>query len=122
VGKWQPIATAPKDGRAILIFDPERPESEEWRGHKFDDHRFSVGYWRTWAPHGGWGNRNNATVEPTHWMPLPEPPSISDQGDGAWERETALMEDTGRCSHGVATEDVCAPCASPALPSEDERC
>lgn len=95
--QWQPIETAPRDGTAILIFDPKAG----WAGNPrdsymprdalganelsyygddprllwYDDHRFAIGYWRPW-PGGGWGNRNSSKVTPTHWMPLPEGPSL----------------------------------------------
>jgi len=70
---WQPIATAPKDGTAILIWQPRTDfvrSVREWKN--CDDSRYAVGYWRTWV--GSWGNRNDADVEPTHWQPLPSPP------------------------------------------------
>jgi hypothetical protein len=91
--EWQSIETAPKDGTPILIWQPvghfgndprsshmpvgalaERECSyslDDPRLQWFDDQRWAIGYWRPW---GGWGNRNRATVEPTHWMPLPAPP------------------------------------------------
>jgi hypothetical protein len=88
---WQPIETAPRDGSPILIYQPdydvggERAQhrtSLHWRvdasgslvdgpGVPVDDHRYAIGYWRPW---GGWGNRNSARVNPTHWMPLPPVP------------------------------------------------
>ena len=86
---WQPIETAPKDGRAILIFEPNGHYGSLRTSHMprdfaggvyyrddprllhFDDLRYAVGYWRLY---GGWGNRNCNDVNPTHWMPLPEPP------------------------------------------------
>lgn len=88
---WQPIETAPRDGTPILIFQPnaEResvymPESALKAGEcaysitdirllRYDDHRWAIGYWRPW---GGWGNRNCSTVEPSHWMPLPQMPEV----------------------------------------------
>lgn len=65
--KWQPIETAPKDGTAILIWQPDKK-----KGLSQDDNRYAIGYWR--VAEGGWGNRNSAEVNPSHWMPLPEPP------------------------------------------------
>ena len=60
---WQPIETAPRDGRlrAVLLLD------------KFG---FShLGYWgyyaRAWLAAGGAGT---LTEEPTHVMPMPSPP------------------------------------------------
>lgn len=86
---WQPIATAPKDGTPILIFQPDRSRchhmpdgalgpneclyrTDDPRLQWYDDNRWAIGYWRPW---GGWGNRNSATVTPTHWMRLPLPPT-----------------------------------------------
>ena len=70
-GGWRQIATAPRDGTPILVWDPSMA-SYNWPGEP-DDSRYAIGYWRTvWG--GGWGNRNTARPAPTHWMPLPEPP------------------------------------------------
>ena len=71
---WQPIETAPKDGRWLLVYCPDGSNSynddpplfvttaffdSEWRGgvwyHHYDD---GVGHY----------------LQPTHWMPLPEAP------------------------------------------------
>ena len=86
MGEWKPIATAPKDGTPILIWQPDggwfpngKERHYECRGGsidtskyvEYDNHHFAIGYWRPW---GGWGNRNSAYVNPTHWMPLPPPP------------------------------------------------
>lgn len=87
---WQPIETAPKDGTPILIFQPSGQRNSympidalkegeftyRWDDPRllwFDDARWAIGYWRPY-PNGGWGNRNSATVTPSHWMPLPTPP------------------------------------------------
>jgi len=104
---WQPIQSAPKDGTAILIFEPGRfrdyhmpngalgrdefsYRTDDPRLQWYDDNRFAIGYWRPW---GGWGNRNCATVNPTHWMPLPAAPQtqVADNLTGA------SANDTGNC-------------------------
>jgi hypothetical protein len=60
--EWQPIATAPKKGQVLLAARRHSPWfSEEWE--------FGIGeYLATRWPFLGAG-------QPTHWMPLPEPPA-----------------------------------------------
>ena len=59
---WQPIETAPKDGRElILLLTPSN-----WP---------QVAYSNTWWQ-GGFSVEN----KPTHWMPLPTPPKRSMEG------------------------------------------
>ena len=72
MSEWQPIETAPRDGRSILIFEPA--DSDYPQLPRADDWRFAIGYWRRT---GSWGNRNAARVNPTHWMPLPELPKVA---------------------------------------------
>lgn len=73
--EWQPIETAPKDGTELLLY--------ERRERLIDDDFIEVDYVFT-----GWWNKEsyiNACWEcleydafshnPTHWMPLPKPPS-----------------------------------------------
>lgn len=74
--RWQPIATAPKDADVLLLY--------------LDGSGVLPGYWegKRWLAcetsgltGGGWH------TEPTHWMPLPDPPSVlsgpvSDSGIG----------------------------------------
>lgn len=62
---WQPIESAPTDGTCVLVAEGAAvgearcySEGEGW-------------YWAGNAPTDSWGGR----VYPTHWMPLPEPPS-----------------------------------------------
>jgi len=61
--QWRPIETAPKDGRGILGFVwPEWIEGFFWNGHE-------------WSFLSDGDIPNNAEHQPTHWMPLPEPPT-----------------------------------------------
>jgi hypothetical protein len=56
---WQPIETAPKDGSEFLAFGPQGICVTIWDAS-----------WRAFfSVPGRWGLR------PTHWQPLPEPPS-----------------------------------------------
>jgi hypothetical protein len=62
---WRPIDTAPKDdGQHVLLHG---------YGDGFDDCTI-VGWWckdrERWMPFDGY-----ARVLPSHWMPLPEPPT-----------------------------------------------
>jgi len=63
--EWQPIETAPRDDRRILV----------WRPDEKDGHHFAhagVDYWRL----NGW-YLSRRYQQPTHWMPLPAPPADS---------------------------------------------
>jgi hypothetical protein len=59
---WQPIETAPKDGTPILAYDG--------------------GIWVAWwfvtnERIKGWATLDHVIDDPTHWMPLPDPPHMS---------------------------------------------
>lgn len=61
MSEWQPIETAPKDGTPILVAD-SGPYAfvVEWNNK-----------------HRAWLGADRSAWEPTHWMPLPEPPKES---------------------------------------------
>lgn len=60
---WQPIATAPKDGRALLVGFLDA------HGYWFT----KVGWWEEkWSR---WDFPFAAFADPTHWAPLPAPPA-----------------------------------------------
>lgn len=69
---WQPIETAPKDGRGILA----------WFGKDVGVHQVAwTGYYddlKMWCvddgKHGPYALRGYNDPYPTHWMPLPPPP------------------------------------------------
>lgn len=83
-GGWQPIETAPKDGRSILCYAPgaEIPAQMQWvvfegEARWADDPETFCedSHWREY-----W---TSVRYEPTHWQPLPEPPALSTiKGEG----------------------------------------
>ena len=90
--KWEPIETAPMDGTLVLLCWPEGfiPDgyygSEEWPekinrciGKWLDGHR--GGNWVVPLIDAYWGVPSDPScdldfieVDPTHWVPLPDPP------------------------------------------------
>lgn len=80
---WRPIETAPKDETDVLLYFPLEGLS--------DTHpKIVIGWWRQndhWPETSGWVFQNRAVraysdaYQPTHWRPLPAPPSTDpDQG------------------------------------------
>ncbi len=66
MSEWQPIETAPKDGTRVMLFRAGR--------------KICLGGYVTpsWAlTLEGWKNSHGNFFEPTHWMPLPLPPTNS---------------------------------------------
>jgi hypothetical protein len=83
VSEWQPIETAPKGWRIwIIVSRVNGPvwmarwyENDRYRNEKFEPIR---AYW-TDSDELDWpstfdGEEDFITNQPTHWMPLPEPP------------------------------------------------
>lgn len=67
---WQPIETAPKDLTQVLVYDAE-------------DKGVFLGQYECYAVPPYWSfdthdlTREKAEiVRPTHWMPLPDPPTV----------------------------------------------
>jgi len=64
MSQWKPISTAPKDGSYVILYVPD------------EDSELTIacwiyGDWRSWVwSEDCWQN----VLNPTHWMPLPEPP------------------------------------------------
>jgi len=73
---WQPIETAPKTTRAILVWVPENKCTFAvwWDSDHEMENRESRPCWKIW----GGGYRSFLDLyngyRPTHWQPLPEPP------------------------------------------------
>jgi hypothetical protein len=79
---WQPIATAPKDGTEILIAGGRvhlgSDDMDDGKGHKHKGVSLALwneragGYW--YQPGTETTSHGGNSFEPTHWMPLPQPP------------------------------------------------
>ena len=79
---WQPIETAPRDATAILVMRDIWPGTRSGRAEECNGHNTYVAAW--WSnERGGQGawicymdavRDPECPVEPTHWMPLPDPP------------------------------------------------
>jgi Protein of unknown function (DUF551) len=74
---WQPIDTAPKDGSRVLLWVPDEAGSS---------YTTQIGTWTFYSAtsddflwvydgHSDGLRRYCMAHPPTHWMPLPEPPS-----------------------------------------------
>jgi hypothetical protein len=65
--EWQPIATAPKDGKPFLgIRAGRNPEIWYWDEQKYN--KRPKPYFASVGHAGSYTDREN---QPTHWMPLP---------------------------------------------------
>lgn len=59
--EWQPIESAPKTSKTILVYCNERKNT------------YAVTWWNERWEYTGTSCELNQN--PTHWMPLPEPPA-----------------------------------------------
>lgn len=70
---WQPIATAPKDGTRVDIWVPSSSG-----GYRVPNCSWDFHHWLNGKPVGekSWeqGSPDGPVANPSHWMPLPEPP------------------------------------------------
>lgn len=81
MSSWLPIATAPKDGTPILVFQPKSEYMEEeifiveWRSYRisYPGCRSIYAWCIPFSDQDEQGGCETVDV-PTHWMPLPKPP------------------------------------------------
>lgn len=69
--EWKPIETAPKDGRPIILGGPGVSGEGFWMGDPDRNYRELTGWF--------YSDDDVLTARPTnptHWMPLPEPPNV----------------------------------------------
>ena len=90
---WQPIETAPKDGTRVLLFWPSYAYNLDEDGTPLIDLGWHTHSYRVESAHASrenldllqdhWTNTDERDCyglmrpsnQPTHWMPLPEPPA-----------------------------------------------
>jgi hypothetical protein len=91
--QWRSIETAPKDGTDVLLFFPHRDPTVQVQIGSYDvGERIQNG--KMISRFEGWNvgafswpslrpGTKDANEDPTHWMPLPEPPqnSFRESGD-----------------------------------------
>lgn len=75
VSEWMPIKTAPRDGTWFWAFYPKKCPNcyqDQWKTARWVDDFFHEGY-----PAFLDAAEHEEFDQPTHWMPLPAPPSTS---------------------------------------------
>jgi len=82
LGAWQPIETAPKDGTAVLLcwaVDADK-KMIDWQKEPETAGVFVqvASWWEiedSWIVYASLVKENPLHFTPTHWMPLPKPPT-----------------------------------------------
>lgn len=80
VQQWQPIETAPKDGTKCLFFrmhEGGQIQTAWWKRGIMNEYGFGGDGW----------SYANTKFPPTHWMPLPPPPSLHTEPPAAVQGE-----------------------------------
>lgn len=74
--RWQPMTTAPKDKGPLLGWFPLSSNAQCVYPMHWDDDRYAKRPRPYWNVYGWiWGQSVLRDIQPTHWMPLPSPPS-----------------------------------------------
>lgn len=88
MAEWKTIDSAPKDGRELIGHRPdqgvfafrwawmEELVPKDQHGDPVEDYDDSSSGW--WHDRWGWLERD---LTPTHWQPLPAPPSPMEEGE-----------------------------------------
>lgn len=82
MSEWQPIETAPMDGTSILVHGNKAPGNPSGKMETCEAYNTSVAAWwagendgeGAWICYMGMVQEPECGFEPTHWMPMPEPP------------------------------------------------
>ena len=69
--EWRPIETAPRDGSGMMILGKSGVVLSpcQWETGEISED----GFWLWWQAEPEWLTE---VKDPTHWMPLPEPPEV----------------------------------------------
>lgn len=68
---WHPISTAPRDGTRVMLFWPDGTSEQGF----YLDNSNTPTPWQGWRPESG---RPWPKGQPTHWQPLPTPPTTGE--------------------------------------------
>jgi hypothetical protein len=71
--EWQRIETAPKDGTRVDLWCINHLTYDK-RGQRVVNVAWGTVTDWTRREHEGWQHGRGEDLEPTHWMPIPEPP------------------------------------------------
>lgn len=72
MSEWQPIDTAPRDGRHVLLAVTDDPPGYVIEGYYEEDGD------RGWyCANTHWTDHYDGSLIPSHWMPLPAPPALT---------------------------------------------
>lgn len=78
---WRPIASAPRDGTRVLLYDKVKDIAVSGSWHSDPGTDTPLAYEPPWS---WWVSDNDVVMwgdgpddHPTHWMPMPEPPRES---------------------------------------------
>lgn len=120
---WQPIETAPKDGTAVLVMRDNWPGTETGHAETCCGHNTYVAeFWDDEGEHGEWicymsmVREPACPVTPTHWMPLPLPPSVpADNADPMPASVVAVPEGLRDDLAGRAMEAIITGCMADGL-------
>ena len=81
--QWQPIETAPKDGREVILWFPFKDIAINGLYGEVSEGDWETGYrkWMEWLVADELWFQEDPSQAPTHWMPLPSTEAIEKGGE-----------------------------------------
>lgn len=74
MARWKKIDSAPKDGRHVLLaITGDDPPGDGYVSEGFYEEDGDRGWY---AANTHWTDRHDGSLRPSHWQPLPTPPTI----------------------------------------------